>query len=188
MDLSTLSTLLEQHTATLTQLYESLGAPDDTVPNKLQELHEALISTVTKQREDAEKEVKDIRTKVDDLRHSLERSRRRLGEARVSTGGEGETLLQALKRLELEVPVTDKLLAAREKQFAAVRERLAVFAEVLKDDDTLLPADDTAAKGDQDLSLARLKELEARATRCQTEIVSPRETHIFAHVVKRVVT
>lgn len=176
MDLSQLSGLLEGHTATISTLYARLGAPSTTVASKLEELHDALISTVNKQRESAEKEVAEVQTVVDTLRTTLADQKRRLGETRTSitqsVNKEGETLLQARARLEKEEAALVITVEARQKQLATVKARLDSFVVVLGKE-TVYP-DDAQVSDGMDLSLVRLSKMEKEIARCEQEVVSAR--------------
>ena len=169
MDLSTLSSLLETHTRTISALYTSLGAPEETVSIKLEELHTALISTVDSQRTSAEREVKEVQERVDNLRASCEQRRKRLGESRTSSANGTETLLQARQRLEKEETSTSIVLQEREKQFQGVRKRLDGYVEILGHETVFVDKND---KEEEDLSLVRLNTLEKEVTRCRNEQVS----------------
>lgn len=180
MDLSTLSTLLETHTCTLTQLYSTLGAPKSTVPAKLEELHAALISTVTSQHKEAEREVDEVQKRVDGLRDGLLSKKRRLGESRQSiaavSGKQGETLLDARTRLEREDEVVQTTMEARTRQFADVKARLDAYVDVLGRDSVYPDSEQQRGQGEDstedDLSLVRLSKLEKEITRCENEVVS----------------
>lgn len=174
MDLSTLSNLLERHTATLTSLYDELGAPSTTVGSKLEELHGALISTVNAQRESAEQEVAAVKKSVDELRRSCTLKRKQLGEGRTSSASNNnnnnETLLQAKKRLEKEEQDTDKLVQQRQKLLQAVHARLEAFVDILGRETVYV--DDTPSNEDTiDLSLSKLSSLEKEVVRCENEVV-----------------
>ena len=173
MDLSQLSRLLEEHTAELTSLYGSLGAPVETVPAKLSELHAALVGTVTAQREAAAAEVSEVNERVTGLRSTLERKRRRLGESRTSSAHEhqGETLLELRERLEREDVTTERVLQAREKLFADARARLARYVEELGRETVYAGISEEEAASDEDLGLSRLSLLEKETTRCDNELV-----------------
>ncbi|CAA3032878.1 Hypothetical predicted protein, partial [Olea europaea subsp. europaea] len=194
MDLSTLSTLLASHAADLSSLYGSLGASSETVPLKLEELHAALVGTVKRQKEAAEAEVAEVKERVDGLRGTLERKRRRLGESRTSSAHESnvETLLQARERLEREDVTTERTLQAREKQFTDARSRLAAFVNVLGRETVYAGLDEEGSQNStseaqqqqqdqrEDLSLVKLSALEKEVTRCEKEVVSSALTQ---HVV-----
>lgn len=175
MDLSTLSSLLEGHAAALESLYTSLGRDKNAVPLKLKELHQALISTIQRQREDAETEVKEVEARVHELRSSLTRKRKRLGEGRSSLGKAKETLLDARTRLEKEAAEVDKLVITREKLFKTVHTRLDGFVAVLGEEAVFDNKTDLEArhadKADDDLNLQRLSRLEKAVTRCEGEVV-----------------
>lgn len=202
MDLSTLSSLLETHTSTLQRLYTTLGAPSETVSQKLEELHSALISTVNAQRDAAEREVREVQDKVSTLRRSCESKRRRLGETRrtsevqpqegrlssnaATARATDESLLEALSRLEEEDRSTDEIVARRQKLFSQALERLDTFVALLGADSVAIdfqfnnnddgkgrqPTAATRADRMEDLSLARLEKLEEEARRCEKEVVS----------------
>lgn len=174
MDLSQLSRLLEEHTAELSSLYGSLGAPIETVPAKLSELHDALVGTVTAQREAAAAEVSEVKERVTGLRFTLERKRRRLGESRTSSAHEhqGETLLQLRDRLEREDVSTERALQAREKLFGEARKNLARFIDDLGKEIVYAGISEQETTSDEDLSLSKLSLLEKEATRCNNELVS----------------
>jgi hypothetical protein len=187
MDLSTLSSLLQDHTAELTSLYGQLGASADTVPAKLEELHAALVGTVKQQKDAAVAELAEVRERVHGLRLTLERKRRRLGEGRTSTGGsESETLLQLRERLEKEDVTTERIVQAREKLFMDARKRLEAFVDALGAEvvhgmgsngiNSRSPSSNSegvsTVSAEEDLSLERLNALEKSVSRCHAEVVS----------------
>jgi hypothetical protein len=176
MDLSTLSSLLERHTATLTALYDELGAPTTTVSSKLEELHGALISTVNAQRESAEQEVAAVKKSVDELRGSCTLKRKQLGEGRTSSASvdhnnNKETLLQAKKRLEKEEQDTDKLVQQRQKLLQAVHARLEAFVDILGRETVYVDENPSNEQDTIDLSLTKLSSLEKEVVRCENEVV-----------------
>ncbi|KAL7004320.1 Microtubule bundling protein [Cystobasidiomycetes sp. EMM_F5] len=178
MDLSTLSSLLENHALALEGLYRSLGADRAVVTVKLDELHQALIGTIQRQRTAAEQEVADVQRRVEELRSDIERNRRRLGEGRASCATDGETLLQTRVRLEKEAQVTEKVVQKRQKAIAALSDRLLALEAVVGQGfggasyahDTPTNAQAILPGSEQPLDLQTLANLEKAITKCENEV------------------
>lgn len=185
MDLSTLSSLLENHALALEGLYRSLGADRAVVTVKLDELHQALIGTIQRQRTAAEQEVADVQRRVEELRSDIERNRRRLGEGRASCATDGETLLQTRVRLEKEAQVTEKVVQKRQKAIAALSDRLLALEAVVGQGfggasyahDTPTNAQAILPGSEQPLDLQTLANLEKAITKCENEVVSSPYLH-----------
>lgn len=181
MDLSTLDTLLKSHVSQLEKLYTQLGAPADSVPTKLQELHNALVGTVQRQREAAENEVKLVEDSIQALEATIARKRFQLSgdiadkdptaiRASTTANVTSETLLQKQERLEKEDVALERDVQLREKQIVHVLNQLEEYRPVLGDFLDLDEKGSLVART-EDLSLARLQALEAKVTRCKEEIV-----------------
>lgn len=69
--LNTLRELLTGHASHLGELYASLGASDDVVPSKMQELHQALVSCIENQRNQAEEEIAAVHRELNALQEEL---------------------------------------------------------------------------------------------------------------------
>lgn len=68
---NTLRELLTGHASYLGQLYASLGASDDVVPSKMQELHQALVLCIENQRKQAEEEIAAVHRELESLHGEL---------------------------------------------------------------------------------------------------------------------
>lgn len=183
MDLSTLDTLLKSHVSQLESLYEELGAPPESVPAKLQELHNALVGTVQQQRQTAEDEVRQVKECILALEATIVRKRCQLsGESSgpeatttststTSTSRTGsETLLQQKARLEKQDVALERDIQIREKQISEVLRQLDSYRPILGD---FLDTDgDGGNSSATDLSLTRLSRLQQKVSQCKEEVVS----------------
>lgn len=181
MDLSTLDTLLKSHVSHLEKLYKQLGAPSNSVPTKLQELHNALVGTVQQQRQAAEDEVKQVQESIQALEATITRKRCQLSGKSANQEStttqtppsdlDSESLLQRRERLEKEEVSLERDVQLREKEIKHALEQLETYRPILGD---FLDSDEHESlfSNVADLSLARLQALGTKLSQCKDEIVS----------------
>lgn len=181
MDLSTLDTLLKSHISHLEGLYGQLGAPKDTVPQKLQELHNALVGTVQQQRQSAEDEVKEVKERVQGLEGTIARKRAQLSGAigtststtTDSASDASETLLQKRERLEKLDIALERDVQIREKQITSLLDQLRSYQSIVGPDFLAsIELSDADIGNKADLTLTRLAALEKNVRQCKDEVVS----------------
>lgn len=176
--MSALETLLSEHRSTLSNLYTKLSpAPLPLLTSKLDLLHQALASTISQQRLEAEQEIEAVETSLDDKRKKAKHWRNALGEQdnkdQEEQSANGIPLLTQLTSVEKILNGMRERMETRGRMILKLQATLLSFTHILGMTwlSIEIPAEPLTEWDGQDLRLERLSALEREIVRCESEIV-----------------
>ncbi|KAH8917052.1 hypothetical protein BT69DRAFT_1287032 [Atractiella rhizophila] len=179
MSLTALEELISHHKDELTTLYTRLSSnPNQVVESKLKQLHQQLIATVEKQRDDAREELKRTEAQVEELTEELHGIGECLGQKEECSCSEGETLTAFRERLHQRVSSLKTALQTRVSQFRSVQQKLHSFIPLLGSSfftpglevgDPSSTSDNTSWRG-RSYTPSMLERLKQEITRCTQEV------------------